>query len=741
MSLSRDNSVFALQTTHQSALPLSPRSQYTQLLYGTLDHTEVVSSSDLTSFFKNQIISATKNSGGLSDQEKTIAYHVKNLFNDSGKIRPIAAELLLTQSPLATAQRSPRPVRRSSTDLVLQTTHNDDSSSSTSSHTPPIDPIKGALARRRFVSEESDSHETDQTWLTTEIEDTLGSLCIERVFGENFLDGFYPYPKFFPTHHRLILHKTVDSKSEQYASFGYKNFIFEFILKEDGTVGIEPKYQQVMHLPTYPKDDLPVILEGFRRGRFPTEIKDLILYGPAGKSVCAAVTNGFLAAAGYMFEKAASATGTVENYVPSVIATPVGKALAAYLISGTAGYFGVTMSPAAIVTFLGATQDIGHLASNCALTDVKKTAFDDFSEAYRNRNWQKKSQLIEFAYQKEKMTNAQPLISLTDGIRLKLSSDQQTSIATACSLSNDLERKRRISRQITKEDHAGWEVIHSSDDVAGVYRYDEKNNELLIAFRSSIKGREGNYIEDPDARIHLTAVPHHPLAHGIDLEGKMHAGFLKKYEGCKGFLYESLQAIFARLEQDQLKDLRIILGGHSMGAAISQIAAADLCKNVLPKVYKQEALSNRVWVLSISSPCIGDEEATGKMEALIGLNNCIRLNVAGDLMTIAGSQEMLNGLSSFSMRARKIPAIEQLLDCLVFKPMGNSILLPQLQTDRPEPNSLLEDSLLKIMMTKEYKEGITTIFRHFLAPAVGGEFHREAFEGIRLERLNIHSKK
>lgn len=660
------------------------RLQYINSLYSLTDASSVKQDRRLMKVFEEIIGQASATPLlPLSNRDIENQIHANNLLDENGKVRELSASLLIRNSS-------------------AQNTSSNDSDHS--------------------ISTEA-SEKGEDPW--QEVEPELRSLCVEKINGENSTDGFYPYTRYFRDQRRLLLHKTVNGKTQEYASLCYKNIIFEFVLSDEGTVELQPKFSSVKNLNCYPSD-LPNILAQVITGRTEEE-KEFVLYSPGNKSILAIIKNGWHAASGYALPCIQSISSSTNSYIPQIMGNPVGKALIAYLASGALNYFGVPMEPSIILSFLASTQDIRNLADHCRSPNAEIGTIDDFAQAYLEKETQKAVPFFEFSYSESSLKSQKTFSPLIQDNQLKLSPAEQLTLIQGCSAVRMQELIRRNKVDLNPEDNeiCRWQVIKGLHDNSAACQYDEEKNQLIIAFRGLIKDESLKYSENKDMSRYLTAVPHYPKNYGLNLDGKMHAGFLKKYRECQDSLYKHLESFFSNLDKSKLSDLELIFTGDSLGSALAQIAAADICKNVLPKVFEKGSIENRLRVVTFSSPCVGDKEASDQMELIIGRENLLRVYTNGDLAALAGSEQLLKSLPSALVESsRKLGAIDQLLSCMVFTPIGRSISQKPSDAIFSHYSTALEQGIGQIL-NKNYRNGFNSIVKKIMAPIEGADFNKD----------------
>lgn len=122
----------------------------------------------------------------------------------------------------------------------------------------------------------------------------------------------------------------------------------------------------------------------------------------------------------------------------------------------------------------------------------------------------------------------------------------------------------------------------------------------------------------------------------------MHGGFFKQYLYIKKQLYKILEDSNIINWNDTTKGRwKIILNGHSMGAAIAQVAHLDLVLDFAQKKLKGDTsrysnlLQNDIMAFLISAPVVFLREAERDFfHEIVGQVNIIRLNVHGDPIPI-----------------------------------------------------------------------------------------------------------
>jgi len=348
-----------------------------------------------------------------------------------------------------------------------------------------------------------------------------------------------------------------------------------------------------------------------------------------------------------------------QPYVLQVSGHPLARVITTHVLAHFAGDQAANAAKLAM-----GTQTLGALKATLGVQP--DTALYDFFEAFENR--QKRCDIRTFpSFEKVEKIKPTPSHPMLHESTSNLSTEERALCLKACRAAYDYDLVRRnMTHQ--KSNFQKWTAIDGAYDKAMVYHHNTETNTLYIGCRGSIKANNETPMTAMDWRHNFMCVRHDPKNWGINLGGEMHAGFLKKYASVQNNFYTEMKKLFDSMPVAQKQTLRIIVTGHSLGAAVAEIMFMDLCTNVLPQIYEgfDNAKQNKVWLVPFSSPCVATQATVDNIHAKMGQHNILPIQVAGDPVTLAGStymQEMLTSLDT-----KRLPALQELLKECAFVP-------------------------------------------------------------------------
>lgn len=205
----------------------------------------------------------------------------------------------------------------------------------------------------------------------------------------------------------------------------------------------------------------------------------------------------------------------------------------------------------------------------------------------------------------------------------------------------------------------GWEITeflgrtgldNSMEDKPGFVAYRKCDNTMIVTFRGSDSSQKNP--NTPKTNLEIAKLSEHivskiPLSADWEVNfdsaiidtpyGKMHKGFYNKAEAAHSSLMQVIAGYIEKLSQQDRMTIQIFFTGHSQGAALAPIAAADMVndpefKRLLAWPDFDNKRFNTVQVYVFSAPrAYGDQRALDELYAALGKKNIIRQNVIGNL--------------------------------------------------------------------------------------------------------------
>ena len=183
----------------------------------------------------------------------------------------------------------------------------------------------------------------------------------------------------------------------------------------------------------------------------------------------------------------------------------------------------------------------------------------------------------------------------------------------------------------------GWEIRPFSsfsgknnriEDIPGFVAYNRLTNQFSIAIRGS--QTKDDEISSADWEVNFDAQM-------IETEyGRMHRGFYQRTFTMMDDIVAQLKYFYKDISIENRKDARILVTGHSQGAALATLVSARLSETLkddlmLGKDFDNKK-SNTIIAYLLSAPRVGDQKAREWIHATVGKENMIRQNVTGGFL-------------------------------------------------------------------------------------------------------------
>jgi lipase (class 3) len=198
----------------------------------------------------------------------------------------------------------------------------------------------------------------------------------------------------------------------------------------------------------------------------------------------------------------------------------------------------------------------------------------------------------------------------------------------------------------------GWEIKPftglsgkdlSHDDLMGFIAFNPRKKFMVVVYHGSQDSHDWG-INFDIARTTADAVNDEVSAAlgvttTLNIPGTFHKGFAKKYLTSQQNVIDIMDTFIEKMPEEDIDDLIIVVTGHSQGAALAQVAVADLAGNFGEQLFGEGFRNkddNNFFGYFISAPRVFDNKKKSWKWATkkIGRHNMIRQNVQGDLVTI-----------------------------------------------------------------------------------------------------------
>lgn len=183
----------------------------------------------------------------------------------------------------------------------------------------------------------------------------------------------------------------------------------------------------------------------------------------------------------------------------------------------------------------------------------------------------------------------------------------------------------------------GWEIKPFSgftgknnrvEDIPGFVAYNYKTNQFSIAIRGS--QTKDDEIKSADWEVNfdnkMIKTSH----------GQMHRGFYQRTTAMIDDITTQLKSFYKDMSIEDRKNARIIVTGHSQGAAIATLVSAMLSENLKNDLMLGKDFDNRksntIVSYLLSAPRVGDQNSREWIQSTVGKENIIRQNVTGGFL-------------------------------------------------------------------------------------------------------------
>lgn len=223
--------------------------------------------------------------------------------------------------------------------------------------------------------------------------------------------------------------------------------------------------------------------------------------------------------------------------------------------------------------------------------------------------------------------------------KFEVTDDIQKAVPTLISMSDlayliGRDEKQKVQSLTQNFREQGWDIKtfkgftglnNSVEDTPGFVAYNKTTNQMTIVFRGSQSLDMG--WQSPDWQVNFDAelieTPH----------GYIHKGFYNRTNANMDGAMQQVEAFFADMTDEQRKNVRFIVTGHSQGAAEATLASAILVDELKSTKYFGPQFDNNktntIITYLLEAPRVGDEQARDWIHSLVGKANIIRQNVIG----------------------------------------------------------------------------------------------------------------
>ncbi len=163
------------------------------------------------------------------------------------------------------------------------------------------------------------------------------------------------------------------------------------------------------------------------------------------------------------------------------------------------------------------------------------------------------------------------------------------------------------------------------EDFPGFVGYNRSSNEFTIVLRGSqtLDGEVSSADWEVNFDNEYIDTPH----------GKMHRGFYKRTTAMMGNIMEQLKSFYDEIPIESRKNARIMVSGHSQGAALATLVSALLAESLKDERYLgrdfKNNKSNTIVTYLLSAPRVVDQVSREWIYNVLGKQNIIRQNVTG----------------------------------------------------------------------------------------------------------------
>ncbi len=253
----------------------------------------------------------------------------------------------------------------------------------------------------------------------------------------------------------------------------------------------------------------------------------------------------------------------------------------------------------------------------------------------------------------------------------------------------DIKTFRAISGVVFNDNKTGFVAYLPSDrDFLPPWLQDDVGPVMVVVFHGSIS--KADWVTNLEA-LPIDSDDSDPS--GFQFQGKVHRGFLRKYRSASQELMNLIDDQLKVLSEEQRRQLKIYVTGHSQGAALSQLAIGHIVQHL--SAYHPDLLDedlsnqkiNRVNGWFIAAPEVFDSQGKTFIEdTWVGRNNMIRQNARGD--AVPNLTQPLNKLtgSSYSgigvlLYQNGLETVKKATQCSAYRVCKKRILKGLLKVD------------------------------------------------------------
>lgn len=218
------------------------------------------------------------------------------------------------------------------------------------------------------------------------------------------------------------------------------------------------------------------------------------------------------------------------------------------------------------------------------------------------------------------------------------------------------------------------------DDDRGFIAYHKEKNIIMVVMHGSRDGSDwtanfdGMKVRASECGLHLPGNP------------EIHRGFGNLVSSCIEAIHKEIRAFHEKVPEDERQGTKILVTGHSLGAALGTLVEFDLAANLAPDLFGEgydNTKSNNIGAYIYSAPRALSKEGVKIMEEVVGQDNTLRQNVQGDPVPVAALKSLEDsfkhifriiegGRAKGETAFAKVPFIGSWLEEKVFSILSNN---------------------------------------------------------------------
>jgi hypothetical protein len=196
-------------------------------------------------------------------------------------------------------------------------------------------------------------------------------------------------------------------------------------------------------------------------------------------------------------------------------------------------------------------------------------------------------------------------------------------------------------------------------DLSGIICYNQKKSLMTVVYHGTATIDDG---VRAGWETNLDAMPVDAHTLGLNIPGKVHKGFAKKYVSTKDDVLGIIKQLMARMSAKEKENLRIVFTGHSQAGGVGNLALYDIVANHGKELFHEgfeNSEDSRFYGYFLSVPRVGDRDYVDAVHSKVGKDYLIRQNVHGDPVTIGlGNKTLGRTLGLFVPYFKRISVYE-----------------------------------------------------------------------------------